>query len=369
MQQIKISVIVPVYNVEQYVERCLDSICRQKYDALEIIVVNDCSTDSSLELCEQYALRDSRIKVIQHQTNQGLAAARNTGMKNATGDYYLFVDSDDWIDEHLCQDAVEALTENAGMIDTVHWGYECVDMENTIISKEVPILYPQKIIVPPMIFDQFINTLVVSMQDLQDWFSSGKSYYDAVHSKKQMGSVWRYLFSARVIADNKLQFKNEVKTGQDVVFMIAYLQVCKGIVNINSEHTYFYLQRPGSLIHDRYNVDRKIAIIEAMEETTQYAPEDKKEELRNKWRGQRILVVMNTARRMVKVQGFKKGYNDFRTVAKHPIMEDAVARLDIGNIPFKYKVAIGMLQKKWYFLFYFLIYLMKLLHIDMAPMD
>ena len=100
-----------------------------------------------------------------------------------------------------------------------------------------------------------------------------------------------------------------------------------------------------------------------------YAAEDKKEELRNKWRGQRILVVMNTARRMVKVKGFKEGYLDFRIVAKHPIMRDAVSRLDISNIPFKYKVAIGLLQRKQYFLFYLAIYLMNKLHIDMAPMD
>lgn len=106
----KVSVIVPVYNVEQYLPKCLDSILAQTYQNLEIVLVDDGSPDRSGEICDQYAERDSRIQVI-HQENRGASAARNRGLDAATGDWIGFIDSDDWIDpefyETLLQTAVE----------------------------------------------------------------------------------------------------------------------------------------------------------------------------------------------------------------------------------------------------------------------
>ena len=96
----KISVIVPVYNVSNYIHKCVDSIINQKYENLEIILVDDGSTDDSGNICEEYAKKDVRIKVI-HKKNGGLSDARNVGIDNATGSYIGFVDSDDWIDENM----------------------------------------------------------------------------------------------------------------------------------------------------------------------------------------------------------------------------------------------------------------------------
>ena len=102
-----ISVIIPVYNVEQYVESCLNSVIDQSYTNLEIILVDDGSTDRSGEICGQYALKDSRIKVI-HEENAGLGEARNRGLRIASGDYICFVDSDDWIEEDYCKELAQA---------------------------------------------------------------------------------------------------------------------------------------------------------------------------------------------------------------------------------------------------------------------
>ena len=103
-----ISVIVPVYNTEKQLERCISSICRQTYQDLEIIVIDDGSTDSSGILCDSLARRDSRIKVF-HQENQGLSAARNNGMEIAGGEYIAFVDSDDWISPVMLETLHSAL--------------------------------------------------------------------------------------------------------------------------------------------------------------------------------------------------------------------------------------------------------------------
>ena len=91
-----ISVIVPTYNVEKYLNKCVTSLINQTYVNLEIILVNDGSTDNSGSMCDDFAKNDSRIRVI-HKKNQGLGMARNTGIENATGDYICFIDSDDYV--------------------------------------------------------------------------------------------------------------------------------------------------------------------------------------------------------------------------------------------------------------------------------
>jgi len=98
-----VSVIIPIYNVEQYLEKCLDSIINQTYKNLEIICVNDCSPDNSSKILDEYSSRDKRIKIVNREKNGGLSAARNTGLDNATGEYIYFLDSDDWIDENYIE--------------------------------------------------------------------------------------------------------------------------------------------------------------------------------------------------------------------------------------------------------------------------
>ena len=98
--QEKISIIVPVYNVENYLERCVESILKQTYTNFELLLINDGSTDQSGDLCDQLALRDQRIRVI-HKENGGLSAARNTGIDHASSDLIGFIDSDDYIEEDM----------------------------------------------------------------------------------------------------------------------------------------------------------------------------------------------------------------------------------------------------------------------------
>lgn len=112
-----ISVIIPVYNVEPYLRECLDSVIRQTFREIEIICINDCSTDGSLAILDEYAAKDSRLKIIGKEKNEGLSAARNTGMSHAAGRYFLFLDSDDCMDRDLCRKANEcAEREQAGAL-------------------------------------------------------------------------------------------------------------------------------------------------------------------------------------------------------------------------------------------------------------
>ena len=123
----KISVIIPVYNTEKYLSRCLDSVVNQTFKDLEIICVNDGSTDNSNEILDRYASKDNRITVI-NQKNGGLSAARNTGLRHASGQYIGFVDSDDWIDIDYYECLIGLAEKNNA--DIVMAGMRVVDQDN-----------------------------------------------------------------------------------------------------------------------------------------------------------------------------------------------------------------------------------------------
>ncbi len=111
-KKIKLSVIVPVYKVENYLHKCVDSILGQTYKALEIILVDDGSPDKCGKICDEYAVKDERIKVI-HKSNGGLSDARNAGIEVAEGEYITFVDSDDWIEKDMYEILMKGATENS----------------------------------------------------------------------------------------------------------------------------------------------------------------------------------------------------------------------------------------------------------------
>ena len=111
MSEPKISIIIPVYNVEKYLRECLDSCISQTLKDIEIICVDDASPDNSIKILEEYQAKDSRIKIFRHKENKNLGAARNTGLQNATGEYVWFVDSDDFIDTKACQILYNAIKE------------------------------------------------------------------------------------------------------------------------------------------------------------------------------------------------------------------------------------------------------------------
>ena len=104
----KVSIIVPIYNAEKWLEKCINSIIKQLYHNIEILLVNDGSTDKSLEICQKFAKKDNRIIIID-KPNEGVSKSRNIGIEKATGEYIKFVDSDDWLEENTCEELVELI--------------------------------------------------------------------------------------------------------------------------------------------------------------------------------------------------------------------------------------------------------------------
>ena len=135
MQNIKVSIIVPVYNVEPYLRRCLDSLVAQTLKDIEIICINDCSPDNSISIIKEYAEKDKRIKVINFEKNQGVSAARNIGIKQAKGEYIGFCDSDDYVDLNFFEKLYE--NSNNGKLDIIIGG-----MKVKYLNKENEVTFP-----------------------------------------------------------------------------------------------------------------------------------------------------------------------------------------------------------------------------------
>jgi glycosyltransferase involved in cell wall biosynthesis len=124
---IKVSVIIPIYNVEKYISKCLDSAINQTLKDIEIICVNDCTLDDSMLIVNDYARKDSRIKIINRESNGGLSAARNTGLESSNGDFVYFLDSDDWIDLDYIESMYDAAIKNNAKIVSNLSAYNYLD--------------------------------------------------------------------------------------------------------------------------------------------------------------------------------------------------------------------------------------------------
>ena len=129
-----ISVIVPIYNAEKYLAKCIESLIHQLHTALQIILINDGSTDQSMAIAEHYAQQDARIQVYSHPTNQGQSAARNLGLLHATGKFISFVDADDYVDN----DFYAYMLHHIGDLDCVQIGYRRVTKQEKVLIQKLP---------------------------------------------------------------------------------------------------------------------------------------------------------------------------------------------------------------------------------------
>lgn len=221
MKKYKISIIVPVYNVEKYLARCLDSILCQTFEDIEIICVNDGSKDNSLKILESYSEKDDRIKIVNKE-NGGLSSARNEGLKYVTSDYVSFVDSDDWIEPGTYELALSAMEKNNA--DFVSWGAKIV-LDDDIIE-ETPNIASAR---------NYHNLKLIGYHNVTD----------SVLTKTTV-TVWNKLFKISIIRDNNLTFPNGLLY-EDNEFFFKYAVYCKSAYYID-KYLYNYFQRTSSII-------------------------------------------------------------------------------------------------------------------------
>lgn len=210
-----VSFIVPIYKAERYIHKCIDSLLAQTYTDIEVILVDDGSPDNCGVICDDYAARDKRVKVI-HQQNGGVSAARNRGLSYAAGEYVAFVDADDLV----TKDYIEELFDNNA--DLVIGGYKDTGNHTFALSEE-----------------QYVGK-----EALVEFYST--------HFHRLYSTVpWGKLYKKSIIQENRLSFDMRIRLGEDLVFNLRYLQYCSEIRLVNATN---YLYTTYSCTEERYNL-------------------------------------------------------------------------------------------------------------------
>lgn len=206
-----VSVIIPVYNVSRYLTQCLESVIHQTYEKIEIIVVDDGSTDKSGIICDEYALDDDRI-IVLHTENKGLASARNTGLKHAQGEYLLFVDSDDWLELQSIKTLLNAAISYKAEIVTAGFckEYTKTSINSNIGIKTILILQGDDIIaayangmIRTVIWNKLYN--IKCFSNIR--FPNGRNYEDVATTWRIMTDVAMKNMKIVVVPENLFHFR------------------------------------------------------------------------------------------------------------------------------------------------------------------
>ena len=248
MNQPLVSIILPVYNAQNHLARCVGSICAQTYRNIEIIILNDGSKDQSLPVCEEFRQKDPRILLVD-KANSGVSDTRNLGLKLASGKYVEFVDSDDYLDPDFTERLVAAAEENEA--DFVIAPYKMVipagaSKPEQVLDKIQDELGVMSVARPPEVREY--GFLPAGVYD-KDTFAlrlmdKPASYFYSV--------LWYKLYRRDILTGNDIQFVSEMRWAEDLVFNLRYIQYAERFVAIDKPG-YYYVQNPQSICHTQIN--------------------------------------------------------------------------------------------------------------------
>ena len=226
-----ISVIVPVYKVERYLNRCLDSILKQSYTNLEIILVDDGSPDNCAKICDKYAEIDARCHVI-HKSNGGLPSARNAGLDIASGKYVVFVDSDDWLDTGYVHTLYNLINNNMCEMSACQFNMIKGNVSHHIknINNEVKII------------------------------TGNVKFWHALSQDSYAGFAWNKMFVNQIIRDNHLRFDERIFNGEDIMFIVQYLQFLNKVV-VTNEKLYNYFFNESGITNSKFSIKAMTILI------------------------------------------------------------------------------------------------------------
>lgn len=227
-----ISVVVPIYNVERYLLQSVDSILAQTYPHLEVILVDDGSSDRSCEICDKYGKSDPRVKVV-HKSNGGLTSARRAGILAATGDYLIVVDGDDWIDAETVDRLVSVINDESDT-EVVLFSYTKEYSDRSV---------PRHIFSKDVVFD---GQEAVNQSVYRRFFGLTNNELAQPESLDYLSTLWGKLYRRDLALQGKYVHTQEVGSGEDGVFNMYALKGCKKVVYLDCPF-YHYRKTAGSL--------------------------------------------------------------------------------------------------------------------------
>ncbi len=247
-----ISIIIPLYNSEGFIGKCIQSLLNQTYTNCEIIVVDDASTDNSLKVVQDLAKQDARVKVFFGKKYSGVSAVRNFGLENASGEYVCFVDSDDYVSKYYLESLITSLQDTGADVS-------CVGVARVNESQKKNL-------------DKAFNT--------NDYKVSTFNKVEAMEllftGRKIRMNIWNKIFKKEFFTgENKIKYNEDIYHGEDVAFLYDVFSRVEKVSFVPMKY-YAYTSRKGSLVHSKMN-DKKLTYLTAV----QYATENCKEQLPN----------------------------------------------------------------------------------------
>lgn len=335
MESRLVSVIIPVYNVKEYLKKCIFSVIEQSYRNLEIILVDDGSTDGSESICDLFALEDNRIKVI-HKENGGLGLARNAGIKVANGEYIYFIDSDDYVNK----DAINNLMFNIEKYncDTVIGGFTRVN-ENDVK------LYSKKNSSLTFVNSEVKNRLLPRL------IGSAVSQHDSIRM-----SVWNVIYSTKIIKENSIKFVSErAYLSEDVIWDIDYFNFAKKVKIIDKED-YFYRKHQGTLTTKKFSYKKRLESIKKL-----YFLEQRKLEQRNllaiseeRLEREFFINLSSCFRIIVQDNKFMQAVDEIKNLMNDDLVCTIIKKYPYKRAGIKIHLYLGLIANKQTLLMYFL---------------
>ena len=335
MENVLVSIVVPVYNVEKYLEECINSILLQTYNNIEILMINDGSTDNSGYICDLYKKKDKRINVF-HKKNEGLGLTRNYGLSKAKGKYVMFVDSDDYI----LKNAVELLINNLQKNDTVIAGY-------TKVSDNGKILYEEK-----YKKEKFINKSVKNKL-LPRFVGSLPSVKDSIFT-----TVCAKLYSMDLIKKYNIKFKSEREfQSEDLGFQFEYFRYSKSVCVIERS-VYYYRFNPNSLTtkYKKNRFSETLKVYNYINDSILFLELPQSTFLRNKkMLFVQIRACLSQESKRISKKSRRERIKSVKQIVDNKIVVEAVNNYPINLLNFKQKIFLKLLKNKNYNILLFLI--------------
>lgn len=323
-----VSVIVPCYNVAPYIARCLDSILASTYRNLEILIVNDGSTDNTLEICQPYS--PLRQLMILSQPNAGVSAARNAGLDCASGKYILFVDPDDYIAPSLIGKVVHAA--EATNADYVMFGFNLVNEtegHQLNLSKHMPRAAYSFHSHLELVQNFLPRVLGYSLEDIAMWYRSG-----VLSLKREWPSVWSYVYRRDLIERHKLRFDRSIRLGEDRVFNCWYIVYSSSMVTV-MECLYFYVQRLSGITametHSAHLPINKLRLLQFRDSLRGYICEADGIDIREWYAGSNVFGLFELLAAVARHWGMRAGYTMLKRYVQEETVHTAVRDCPVGG--------------------------------------
>ena len=318
-----VSIIIPAYNVAGYIEPCLESILCQKYSDFEVIVIDDGSTDATGEIADAYARSDSRVKVL-HQPNGGVSNARNTGIKAATGEYFLFFDGDDFVEPNTIDELVGAIREKGA--DIVIYGYYRY-RDGSVTQTCLPIfeegLYEGTEIIHKLL-PRFVG---ISCEGVNRWMAGEK---EGLYVENP--ALWRCISRAETIRENGLAFDTTLKVGEDTIFISDLLSCAKRCLVLHKCYYYLVFRETSAIATYEKDPAAKLKgkhlLLTARLALTERIGKRSGECVRLYWEGTVVMSILEMAFLLAKRSSggmpFVEGYRAYLGYARQDAAKDAV---------------------------------------------